>query len=103
MYDTIHKIEDFKRIIEHKLVKSNLRVVIEEKTIGEMLTQVSVILTIPKNKNDILRCYVIKPIFNTYFYRDKNYEEHKKYKEIIKKAYDKIKEHFGEVTEGYWE
>lgn len=102
MFDTIHKIEDFKNIIkQEKLRRDDLRIDVQEKSVGEFTTQVDVVLTIPKNKYAILR-YVMKGFFNTYFYKDKDWDEHKRYKELIERTYATAKKHFGEIVEGYW-
>ncbi len=113
MFDTIHKIEDFKKKImgdptniahlkkRSEELKEKLRLTIHEEALGEMTVKVSIVLTIP-DKDVILRYYVGKKLFNRYFYDDKNNNENKKYRDFITECYNKAKEHFGEITEGYW-
>ena len=107
MFDTIHKIEDFKKMLQNIWAKKpdirkDLRITIQEKALSDMAIQVSIILTLPKNDTTILRHYVGRKIFNRYFYKDVAFDDFKQCNEFIKECYAKVEKHFGKVTEGYW-
>ncbi len=104
-YDTIHKIVDFKELLEEKttdaLIRKNLRITIQDKPLGDMTVETSVILTFP-HEDEIIRHFVGKKYFNRYFYKDRNFSEYKEYQKFIKDCYKKVEDLFGEVTEGFW-
>lgn len=103
MIDNIMKIEDFKKIMEReKLERDKLRLCIIEKQESELSTFIKIVLTIPKDKDTIMECILIRRLFFTAFLREKNSDENKKFREMVDKAYGKAKELFDEIIEGNW-
>ena len=104
MIDTILKSEDLQTLVnELELNLTDFRIYKKKENHDHYFFTARIILTIPKNKDIILRHVISQRMFNSVFLDQKDSREYQEFRSWCDKSFTTAKSYFGiDLIEGSW-